>query len=190
MNKPVRFILNFTTLALCLFAEPSSSLGQEGNSWWKNIFRSAPDTPQVIEQIIPLDSCMTVHEENLEIVDSVNLINGIEVLEKRIGMGHVQIYLDSAIMEINANALEEIKHLKGYRVQIHFGDLESAREVRAKCRRQLAGKKVYLESIAPNYIVSVGNYRDRWEAEFELGALKKRYPNAVIVPTNIETPKL
>ena len=98
--------------------------------------------------------------------------------------------MDSSIMSINANALDEVQYLKGYRVQIHFGDLESAREVRAKCRHQLAGKKVYLESIAPNYIVSVGNYRDRWEAEFELGALKKRYPNAVIVPTDIETPKL
>jgi hypothetical protein len=136
-----------------------------------------------------MDSCTTVHEENIETVDSVNFIDGIEVLEKRIGMGHVQIYMDSAIMDINANALDEVKHLKGYRVQIHFGDLESAREVRAKCRRQLAGEKVYLESIAPNYTVSVGNYRDRWEAEFELGELKKRYPNSLIVPTDIETPK-
>lgn len=188
MNKLVRFILNFTTLALCLFAEPASSFGQEGNSWWENIFNTSNCTPQVIEQVIPVDSCTTVHVDSIE-VDTVNSIDVIQVLEKRIGMGHVQIYMDSAIMDINANALDEVKHLKGYRVQIHFGDLESARAVRAKCRRQLAGKKVYLESIAPNYIVSVGNYRDRWEAEFELGALKKRYPNAVIVPTNIETPK-
>ena len=105
MNKLVRFILNFTTLALFLFAEPSSSLGQEVNSWWKNIFRSAPDTPQVIEQIVPMDSCMTIREENIEIVDSVNFIDRIEVLEKRIGMGHVQIYMDSAIMEINAKSV-------------------------------------------------------------------------------------
>ena len=190
MNKLVRFILNITTVALCFFAEPSSSFAQEVSSWWKNIFRSAPDTTQIIEQIIPSDSSITIHENIIEQIDSIHVVDKTDVLERRIGMGHVQIYMDSSIMSINANALDEVQHLKGYRVQIHFGDLESAREVRAKCRRQLAGKKVYLESIAPNYIVSVGNYRDRWEAEFELGALKKRYPNAVIVPTDIETPKL
>jgi len=190
MNKLVRFILNFIILALCFFAEPSSSFAQQGVSCWKNIFQSAPDTTQVAEQTIPSDSCANIHATIIEKIDSINDTNGIGVLEKRIGMGHVQVYMDPSIMRINAKALEEVKHLKGYRVQIHFGDLESAREVRAKCRRHLAGKKVYLESIAPNYIVSVGNYRDRWEAEFELGVLKKSYPNAVIVPTDIETPKL
>ena len=189
MNKLVRFILNITTLALCLFAEPSSGFAQEGSSWWKNIFRSAPDTTQVVEQIIPSDSAITIHENIIGQIDSIHFIDELGVLEKRIGMGHVQIYMDSSIMSINANALVKVKHLKGYRIQIHFGDLESAREVRAKCRHELAGKRVYLESIAPNYIVSVGNYRDRWEAEFELGALKKRYPNSLIVPTDIETPK-
>ena len=189
MNKLVRFILNITTVALCFFVEPSSSFAQTGNSWWKNIFRSAPDTTQIVEQIIPSDSSITIHENIIEKIDSIHFIDEIEVLEKRIGMGHVQIYMDSSIMSINANALDEVQHLKGYRVQIHFGNLESAREVRAKSRGQLAGKKVYLESIAPNYIVSVGNYRDRWEAEFELGELKKRYPKAIIFETNIETPK-
>ena len=190
MNKPVRIVFNVTFIAFCFLANPSFSDAQGDGSWWKNIFRSAPDTTQVIDQIIPPDSSITIQENNIEQIDSINFIEEINVLEKRIGMGHVQIYMDSSIMSINANALDEVKHLKGYRVQIHFGDLESAREVRAKCRRQLAGQKVYLESIAPNYIVSVGNYRDRWEAEFELGDLKKRYPNAVIVPTDIELPKL
>jgi len=190
MNKLDRLILNLTTVALCFFAEPSSSFAQEARSWWKNIFRSAPDTTQIFEQIIPSDSSITIHENIIENIDSIHFIDEIEVLEKRIGMGHVQIYMDSSIMSINANALDEVQHLKGYRVQIHFGNLESAREVRAKSRGQLAGKKVYLESIAPNYIVSVGNYRDRWEAEFELGELKKRYPKAIIFETNIETPKL
>ncbi|MAU76235.1 MAG: hypothetical protein CL831_05095 [Crocinitomicaceae bacterium] len=190
MNKLVIFFLNITIFALFFFVEPSSNYAQQGVSCWKNIFQSTPDTTQVVSQITPLDSCTNIHTTIIEKIDSINDTHEIGVLEKRIGMGHVQVYMDSIIMSINAKTLEEVKHLKGYRVQIHFGDLESAREVRAKCRRQLAGKKVYLESIAPNYIVSVGNYRDRWEAEFELGILKKRYPNAVIVPTDIETPRL
>jgi len=47
-----------------------------------------------------------------------------------------------------------------------------------------------LESIAPNYSVAVGNYRDRWEAELALDKLIRLYPNALIVPSEIALPKL
>ena len=86
-------------------------------------------------------AAITIHENSIAQFDSIHVVDEIDVLEKRIGMGNVQIYMDSSIMSINANALVKVKHLKGYRVQIHFGDLESAREVRAKCRHELAGKK-------------------------------------------------
>ena len=137
------------------------------------------------------DSSIIFNEDIYKQNDSTHvLLEEMPVLEKRIGLGTVKVYMDSSILSINSKALEEVKPLKGYRVQIHFGGLESARAVRAKCRLQITDQKVYMESIAPNYIVSVGNFRDRWEAEFELGNLKKLYPNAVIVPTDIEFTKL
>ena len=191
MNKPVRFILNITTIALFFLAEPCSCYAQDGSSWWKNIFRSECDTTQVVDLSITTDSTIMFNEDIYKHNDSTHvLLENMPVLEKRIGLGIVQMYMDSSIMIMNLNALEQTKPVRGYRVQIHFGGLESARAVRAKCRLQIADQNVYMESIAPNYIVSVGNYRDRWEAEFELGNLKKLYPNAVIVPTDIEFTKL
>jgi hypothetical protein len=187
MNKPFRFIFQITSIALCFLVNASFINAQEGSSWWKNIFRYECDTTQIVIS----DSSITIkhHIENHN--DSVDLlIEELPVLEKRLGLGSVQIYMDSSVMNINESAIDDVKPLKGYRVQIHFGDLESARTVRARCRRQIPNHKVYMESIAPNYIVSVGNYRDRWGAEFALGSLKKLYPNAVIVPTDIELPKL
>jgi len=197
MNKQVRIILILTSITLSLFAKPDSFYAQEDGAWWKNIFRAKCDTTQVIVseidtiQVIRSDSSTTnmVHLENQ--LDSVLLLpQELPVLEKRLGLGSVQLYMDSSILDINKSYIYDVKPLKGYRIQIHFGDLQSARNVRAKCRRRIPNQKVYLESIAPNYIVSVGNFRDRWDAEFALESLKKLYPIAVIVPTDIELPKL
>jgi len=191
MNKPVRIVFNVTFIAFCFLANPSFSDAQGDGSWWKNIFRSECDTTQVAYENIAPDSSIAMNESVYKQNDTTYvLIEDMPVLEKRSGLGLVQMHMDTSIMRINFNALAEVKPLKGYRVQIHFGGLESARAVRAKCRLQISDIKVYMESIAPNYIVSVGNYRDRWEAEFALGKLKKRYPNAVIVPTEIELPTL
>ena len=188
MNKHVRLLIILTSITLGLFTEPVSVYAQGESSWWMKIFRAECDTTQVV-----LTDSSTTNKDDLfeNQFDSIVLLNEeLPVLNKRLGTGSIQIYMDSSIMDINESSMATVKSLKGYRVQIHFGDLESARSVRAKCRRQIPNQKVYMESIAPNYIVSVGNFRDRWGAEFALESLEKLYPTAVIVPTDIELPKL
>ncbi|MEZ7836578.1 MAG: SPOR domain-containing protein [Flavobacteriales bacterium] len=122
--------------------------------------------------------------------DSSAMLNTLPALPVKDGYGSVVIHMDSALTEIDAKAFSETHTLKGYRIQIYFGDLETARAVRAKCRNRWKGSHVYLESIAPNYSVVVGDFRNRWEAESALPRLKKLYPSALIIPTDIELPKL
>ena len=98
--------------------------------------------------------------------------------------------MDSAITSLFLEAAEKEVVLKGYRIQIYFGDLVSARSVRAKCRKQLDHDRIYLESITPNYSVALGDYRDRWEAEIALSNLKIKYRDALIVPAEINMPDL
>ena len=187
MNKHVRLLIILISITLGLFAEPVSVCAQGESSWWMKIFRTECDTTQFV---IP-DSSTNKDDLFENQLDSIELLNEeLPVLKKRLGIGSIQIYMDSSIMDINESSMAAVKPLKGYRVQIHFGDLESARSVRAKCRWQIPNQKVYMESIAPNYIVSVGNFRDRWGAEVALESLQKLYPTAVIVPTDIELPKL
>ena len=111
-------------------------------------------------------------------------------LPVRAETGDLVVNMDSTITALYLESKSETKAINGFRVQIYFGDLESAREIRAKCRKPLGDLAVYLISISPNYSVSVGNFRDRWEAEPVLKELKKTYRQALIVPAEIELPEL
>ena len=111
-------------------------------------------------------------------------------LPEKTGKGKFVLNMDSAITSLYLEAAEQEAVINGYRIQIYFGDLESARAVRAKCRKQLDHDRIYLESITPNYTVVLGDYRDRWEAELALSSLKKKYRDALIVPAEIKMPDL
>ena len=123
-------------------------------------------------------------------VDSLQIDSSLISLPEKTGRGELVINMDSAITSIEEIASKEMKATMGYRIQLHFGDLESSRAVRAKCRREMGDRRVYLESIAPNYSVAVGDYRTRWEGEVALSDLKKKYPDALLVPSVIQLPDL
>ena len=111
-------------------------------------------------------------------------------LPTRLGKGEISLNMDSAITSLYIEAADKETVLNGYRIQIYFGDLESARAVRAKCRKQLNHDRIYLESISPNYSGALGDYRDRWEAELALSSLKRKYRDALIIPAEIKMPDL
>jgi len=177
-------------ICFCCFYSSTVS-AQSDNSWWKSIFRTDCDTIQI--QSVNINNVDSILEDTSEFEiepDSSALLNTLLALTVKDGFGSVVIHMDSALTEIDVKACSETHTLKGYRVQIHFGDLETARAVKAQCRNKLVGRSVYLESIAPNYSVVVGDFRNRWEAESALPKLKKLYPSALIIPTDIELPKL
>lgn len=183
-------INQIATICLCLL-NTSTVSAQSENSWWKNIFRTECDTTQIQAVEINNEDSILNNAYVFEMeLDSSSLIKTLPVLPVKAGNGSVIIIMDDALREIDLNAFSETHSLKGYRVQIYFGDLETARAVRAKCRNRVKGGNVYLESIAPNYSVVVGDFRNRWEAESALPRLKKLYPSALIIPTDIELPKL
>ena len=80
---------------------------------------------------------------------------------------------------------------KGHRIQIYFGNLQEARSIRAKFRRNHPDTPCQLMPIDPNYAVTVGNYRDVWSArraleEGTVGAWK----HALVIPSKIDLPAL
>jgi len=111
-------------------------------------------------------------------------------LPRKDSLGEIVLNMDSAINAIYIKNYKNPSVLTGYRIQIYFGDLNTAREVRAKCRKQMNHNRIYLEAIDPNYSVAVGDYRDRWEAEHDLSKLSKTYKDALIIPAKIELPEL
>tara|TARA_B000000532_G_scaffold62931_1_gene49604 strand:- start:5738 stop:6187 length:450 start_codon:yes stop_codon:yes gene_type:complete len=138
-------------------------------------------------QVSVINEADTLSRDSLSI-DSIS--KKVIPLPIRAETGDLVVNMDSTITLLYLESKSETKAVNGFRVQIYFGDLESAREIRAKCRKTLGDLGVYLISISPNYSVSVGNFRDRWEAELVLKELKKTYRQALIVPAEIELPEL
>jgi hypothetical protein len=126
-------------------------------------------------------------------LDSIGLMldtNSLTPLPAITKLGEVTLNMDSAITAIDSVALLTIKPLNGHRIQIYFGDLEGAREIHAKLRKEGGGIRVYLDSNAPNYTVSLGNYRTKWDAQSDFIEILKKYREALIVPSVIELPEL
>jgi len=77
----------------------------------------------------------------------------------------------------------------GYRVQLYLGDLQSSRQLRADLRKTVT-QPVYILDLTPNYRVCIGDFRDRWSAEFERRSWLAAYPTATVIPSPIAPPAL
>ena len=77
----------------------------------------------------------------------------------------------------------------GFRIQVFLGDLQAARQLRAELRRQQP-LPVYVLDLAPNYRVCLGDFRDRFSAEFVRAQWLTAYPTATVIPCSIEPPAL
>ena len=153
------------------FISSLSALGQADSKWWKRNIAELSDSTAV---------------DSLIFSDTIKKYPFLVSPEK----GSLTIFSDSAIIAIDSMWRAEEKVLNGFRIQIHFGSLESARAVRAKCRKEMELDRIYLTSIAPNYSVEIGDFRNRWEAELTLNELKEHFKGAVIRESEINLPKL
>lgn len=97
---------------------------------------------------------------------------------------------DERILSLDS-AWHSVDHvLRGYRVQIFSGSLQAAREVRAKARNAQAAWPVYLSSMPPNYRVTLGDFRTKWEAQQAQDAWTDEFPMSIVIPMDINLPAL
>lgn len=80
---------------------------------------------------------------------------------------------------------------EGFRVQIYFNENKAvALGQKANFMTGYAEHKAYLDYLAPNYRVRVGNFRTKLEAEKLKQELLSVYPTCIIIQDNIELPAL
>ena len=85
----------------------------------------------------------------------------------------------------------EKARIEGYRVQIYFNENKSvALGQKANFIAQYGEHKAYLDYLAPNYRVRVGNFRTKLEAEKLKQELLANYPTCIIIKDNIELPAI
>lgn len=167
------------------------SIGQEEGSWWKRLFKK--ETVEEIEKEEPsieIDKTDKVEDE-VEVpvvdesspeLDSAQFYFG--QLRKSDVPGEIAIHHSYALDSLNGIYQEKDNY--GYRIQIYFGELNSAKSRRANFMSKRSQDKCYIELRAPNYAVLVGDYRDLFEAHQRLFIIQESYPNAMIVQSEIE----
>lgn len=82
-------------------------------------------------------------------------------------------------------------HLKGYRIQIFFGnDMQAAQKAKSRLLTafpEMSGQ-VYLTYTQPYYKVRVGNFYSKLEAQYLLNELKTVFPNVFVISDEIDLP--
>lgn len=74
----------------------------------------------------------------------------------------------------------------GFRVQVYVGkDREEASRVKGICLNMKKEEDAYLDYDRPNYRVKVGNFLNREDAKALYKDLKRRFPEAMIVPDQV-----
>ena len=108
--------------------------------------------------------------------------------------GNVEIHKDNRIDNItefigrNRESINGPK-IDGFRIQIFFAESRTtAQSQKARFINSYQNHKAYLEYLAPNYRVRVGNFRTRLEAEALKQELISTYPTCIIISDKIELP--
>ena len=110
--------------------------------------------------------------------------------------GKVTLHQDARIDKISEfvrsgeESVEGVK-IDGYRIVIYFDqDKSLVAQQKANFLARYDGHEAYVDYVAPNYRVRVGNFRTRLEAEALKSELLAYFPTAVVVEDKIQLPPL
>jgi hypothetical protein len=117
------------------------------------------------------------------------LLSGDAVAQTPAGARSPRIVLPDEVAAWDAAVRANPEPADGYRVQLYLGDLQSSRQLRADLRKTVT-QPVYILDLTPNYRVCIGDFRDRWSAEFERRSWLAAYPTATVIPSPIAPPAL
>jgi hypothetical protein len=104
--------------------------------------------------------------------------------------GEIRIIGAEQISELNVLRSEYPPSLKGYRVQIFFGDRQEAIDKKSEFTEKYPDTPTYISFLAPNFRLRAGDFRTKIEAEKLKKEIESDYRSAYIVRDDIELPPL
>lgn len=108
--------------------------------------------------------------------------------------GTITVFKDQRVENITefiGRQVESVEGTKidGYRVQIFFAESRTtAQSQKASFLSAYSEHKAYIDYMAPNYRVRVGNFRTRLQAEHLKQQLISVYPTCIVLEDKIELP--
>ncbi len=101
--------------------------------------------------------------------------------------GSVIINADPRIDSLVSIVAENPPEIKGYRLEIFFGNRKDAEKVKSEFLKGFDQYPIYVIWQQPNFKVHVGNFITKLQAEKAQQEIKYAYPNSYIVITEIKT---
>lgn len=103
-------------------------------------------------------------------------------------MGNIEFVVDSSIVKLEKGA-RKFKEIKGYRLQIFLGPLETVKAERNKYLALGLPYSAYIKQIVPEHALQIGDFTNKMEMEKCRGEIEAYYPDALAVVEVIEPPK-
>jgi len=103
--------------------------------------------------------------------------------------GIVKIETSAKIDEIIAKKKQFNKSLKtinGYKIQLFYGNEKNSHKIKDEFKALFPEISTKIIFSSPQWKVQVGNYRTRLEADRNLVEIKKEYPGAIVIASEIE----
>ncbi len=103
--------------------------------------------------------------------------------------GELQIETSAKIDAVVAQKKHYNKNLesiKGYRIQLFYGSEKAAYKIKDEFRALFPDITTKIIFSSPQWKVQVGNFITRLEADRTLTSIKKEYPGAIILATEID----
>ena len=183
----------FCTVCLLVLGANASVFAQSDTGWWKNLFKgtqkSMCDSSATEQAALEVPGVMIWEPSGGDLTEELSAPEPIETVEEH-PIGSVVEQYDDRIASLDSAWHTEEHALRGFRVQIFSGSLQAAREVRANARKTSGEWPVYLSSMPPNYRVTIGDFRSRWEAQKAQDAWDKAFPMSIVIPIDINLPRL
>lgn len=179
---------------------PSHMVAQETAPWWKNLFQGASATPAEGElgptsggafapalpaSSEPVDPPASSTEVNSLSTGDSNATSAIEGPK-----GALSFQCDARVLQLDSAWHAAVPPMRGFRLQVFTGSLQESREMRSAIRKSSPDAAVYLSAMPPIYRVTIGDYRTKWDAQRAQDAWATAFPNALIVPMEINLPPL
>lgn len=186
-------LVSHCTVCLVLLGATTACSAQGDGGWWKGLFKGTQKSmcdSTSAEQPAPEAPGVMVWEAPATDDPEAPAASELAAANKVRPVGSVVEQYDERIASLDSAWHAEEHALRGFRVQIFSGSLQAAREVRARARKTNGECPVYLSSMPPNYRVTIGDFRTRWEAQKAQDAWTKAFPTAIVIPMDINLPVL
>lgn len=111
------------------------------------------------------------------------------VIRSQEKMGDLRVESSARINELVAQKKEynkKVNSYPGYKIQIYYGSEKECYEIEEEFNSQFPEIQTSIIFSTPQWKLQVGNYRTRLEADKGILKIKKEYPSAIVLATDIE----